>query len=242
MLTGPDERGISRLQLDRPNQANALNEDTVERLLRAFEDARANGTRLMVLSATGRNFCAGFDLADLEKQSDGDLLRRFVRLEQLLETIFEAPFYTVACVDGWAIGAGADIVVACAHRLGTGRAKFRFPGPGFGVALGTRRLSSVVGRDAARCVLASGEPVDSAQAHELGLLTAIVESDDFSSDVVGIAESIVGLDRQTLSTLLTRTEKGADGDGDLATLVRSTAEPGLRSRMERFVRGEHGSY
>lgn len=233
--TDPDCRGVGTLQLNRPDQANALDEKTVEALHEGVHDAGEHGTRVLVLSAAGRHFCAGFDLADLERQSDADLLRRFVRVEQLLQAIWNAPYVTVACVHGAAIGAGADLVAACTHRLGHDGSRFRFPGFRFGVALGTRRLAAVVGREVARDLLLSGRTMDGAEALRVGLLTYLNAPGEFDTTVGQIAEDVAVLDDDAVSTILDRTEGSADDDGDLAALVRSTASPGLQRRMSEYV-------
>ena len=76
-------KAIWTLTLNRPGKANALDAETVERLLATVADARAAGARALVLEGAGRNFCAGFDFAGYQEQSAGDLLHRFVRIEQL---------------------------------------------------------------------------------------------------------------------------------------------------------------
>ena len=70
---------VTRLTLNRPDKANALDAEIVEALLGGIETACAGGTRLLVLAGAGRHFCAGFDLSDLDTISDGDLLHRFCR-------------------------------------------------------------------------------------------------------------------------------------------------------------------
>jgi len=131
--------------------ANALSPDLVEALLN--EITTATDIRLCVIKAEGRNFCAGFDLSDIDGLSDGDLLLRFTRIETLLQAVHHAPFPVIAFAQGHVIGAGADLFAACWQRIAAPNAKFRFPGWQFELALGTRRLTRLVGTDNARDLL-----------------------------------------------------------------------------------------
>jgi enoyl-CoA hydratase len=119
---------VTTLVFNRPRRANALDATTVELLLDATTGATADGTRALGLRGAGRHFCGGFDMEAVLQQSEGDLLLRFVRIEQLLQLVRGAPFHTVACVAGKAVGAGADLVAACAHRLLTPHSTLRIPG------------------------------------------------------------------------------------------------------------------
>src|SRR5262249_14863071 len=87
---------VIELVLNRPDKANALDARLVEALLAAVARAANSGARLLTLRGEGRHFCAGFDFSDLDQQSDGDLLHRFVRIEQLLQALHHAPLTTLA--------------------------------------------------------------------------------------------------------------------------------------------------
>src|SRR5512143_1710364 len=137
MLRSDRVGAVRTLDLDRPDKMNALNAPLVDELLHAVTAAYDDGTRAMVLRGSGRNFSAGFDLSDVESASEGDLLLRFVRLEQLLQAVYHAPFETIALVHGRNFGAGVDLVCACARRIADPDATFRMPGLKFGLVLGT---------------------------------------------------------------------------------------------------------
>ncbi len=133
---------VIELVLNRPDKANALDAGLVEALLVAVARAANSGARLLALRGEGRHFCAGFDFSDLDQQSDGDLLHRFVRIEQLLQALHHAPLTTLALCHGSALGAGADLVAACDWRIAAPTTRFRMPGMRFGIVLGTRRLAA----------------------------------------------------------------------------------------------------
>src|SRR5688572_33135990 len=151
---GVERRGTTLfLTLDRPGKMNALSATLVEALLAAVNGAYADGTRLLVLRGNGKNFSAGFDMGGYESQSEGDLLLRFVRIEQLLQAVRHAPFDTLVLAHGKNFGAGVDLVCACARRVASPEATFRMPGLKFGLVLGTRLFAQRVGAERARQVL-----------------------------------------------------------------------------------------
>jgi enoyl-CoA hydratase len=109
--------GVARLTLNCPAKGNALSASMVAAIDTAFDHAIAGGARLIVIDGTGRHLCTGFDLSDLNEESDADLLLRFVNLEMLLRKVYDAPIATLAIGRGRVFGAGADLFAACDHRI-----------------------------------------------------------------------------------------------------------------------------
>ncbi len=224
-----------RLTLNRPEQANALDDSLCDALLAQLQTATEDGTRLIVIDGNGRNFCGGFDLAGLDRLSDGDLLLRFVRIEQVLQLLWSGPFVSVACAQGAIYGAGADIVAACGTRVGAPGCRFRFPGYRFGIALGTRRLGSVIGEQRARSILLANATVGDAEAKAAGLLTHIEEREAWEPILAQLAQSTADLSTTAMADLLGNVRQDATaGDRDMAGLVRSAARPGLRERIAAY--------
>jgi enoyl-CoA hydratase len=221
---------VTTLSLNRPDRGNALGPELVEQLTEAFDRALTGGARLVILRGEGRHFCTGFDLTDLESLTDGDLLLRVVRIEALLQRIHAAPVNTMAIASGRTFGAGADLFAACDHRIALTGASFAFPGPAFGLVLGTNRLANLVGRDRARAMLLAGAEVPAAAALATGLATATLDAEAVPAVIAAVAESAARLDPQTVAALHRRTSRAED-DADLAALVRSAARPGLKQRI-----------
>ena len=225
---------VLTLTLNRPDRRNALGPDIVEPLLAAVEGAPSDGVRLIVFRGAGRHFCAGFDLANLENLSDGDLLARLIRIETLLQAVRHAPVVTAAVVHGAAIGAGADLVAACEARLVLKEATFAFPGAGFGIALGTRRLTERVGEGAARDLITSGRRIDAAEALALGLVQRVAGEAELGGVLDPLADRAGRLDPGTQTAI--HALSVADGrDRDMAALVASASRPGLKSRVQAYV-------
>ncbi len=238
MLQHEQQDGIVTLTLNRPDKGNALSAELVEALIdgvsRTYADAAVH---TLVIAAAGKHFCTGFDLSDLAASSDGDLLHRFVRVEQLLQLVWRAPLRTVALVQGRAWGAGADLFAACELRLCAADATFRFPGTRFGLVLGTRRLAQRVGSDTARRWLLGGAEVKAAEALAAGMATAALASDqEHAVAIAALTLTTPVLDRETSASIRALTRHD-DDDRDLAELVRSAMRPGLKAKIEAYVAG-----
>lgn len=224
---------VLRLRLNRPARANGLNAPVVDRMAEAVAAAAHDGTRVLALEGAGRNFCSGFDLSDLDSISEGDLALRFLRIGLLLQAIYYAPMRTVAFAQGYAFGAGADLFCACAHRIATPDARFRFPGPRFGVVLGTGRLNRCVGETVAQDLLLGGRELDATQALQAGLATEIVNPADWPARLAELRHTGDIISPETSAAILDvlREDRRAV---DLAALARSVAAVGFKQRILRY--------
>jgi len=224
---------ITRLTLNRPEKANALDAAMVDALLAAIDKASNDGTRMLVLAGAGPHFCAGFDFSGIETQSEGDLLLRFVRIEQVLQALWHAPCATVAMSHGGAFGAGADLVCSCEQRIATPGSRFRMPGLRFGLALGTRRLAERIGPKYARLVLGASAVFDAEEALRMRFVDSIVphtEWPELTRTLYAAATALSSSSRAMLNRLTATDTR----DADLADLVRSAAQPGLKARIQEF--------
>lgn len=224
---------VTKLTLNRPDKRNALDAGLVESLLSAVVQAARDETRLLVFQGSGKSFCGGFDLFDFDQQSEGDLLLRLVRLEQLLQALFHAPFDTLALAHGASYGAGADLVCACHRRIATPTARFQMPGLRFGVVLGTRRLAARVGGEAARKLLNETQTVEGAAAVDVGFLTGIAEREQWRGVINEAAASARKLSSTAAADLHHLTVPDTRS-GDMEHLVRSASTPGLKQRITKY--------
>jgi len=227
---------VIELVLNRPDKANALDAGLVEALLVAVARAANSGARLLALRGEGRHFCAGFDFSDLDQQSDGDLLHRFVRIEQLLQALHHAPLTTLALCHGSALGAGADLVAACDCRIAAPTTRFRMPGLRFGIVLGTRRLAALVGADAAHEIVVTSRSFEAAEAERLGFVR-LAEPSTWPEIVRGIvdAQRLDGIATMRLKARVKPDMRACD----MAALVDSAATPGLKDRIRAFRSAEN---
>ncbi len=226
--------GTVTFSLSRPGRGNALDPALVD----ALDDALAAvheraDVHTLVLRGEGPHFCTGFDLSDCASLSDGDLLLRFVRIELLLDALYRSPLRTIAVAQGRTWGAGADLFCACERRACANGTTFRFPGPRFGLVLGTRRLAERIGDGRARDVVVNGGELTADGAHAAGLVTDVFAGD---ADRWAGAVPPPAVDRATQAALhaTTRGPVAVMADTDLATLVRSAARQGLRERIASY--------
>ncbi len=234
VAVSPEGEGVVRVTLNRPEKANALNEEMVDALADAIARAEDADTRLLILDAAGKHFCAGFDLSDIAERSDGDLVLRFIRIETLLQKLYHLPFPTLALAKGRAMGAGADVFCACSQRIAAPGTVFRMPGLAFGIVLGTRRLVSRIGVDAARAIQNEIRPFDADESVDLGFATGLAAEGDWPAIIETAAMAARTLRADATHALFNATAQDTRAE-DMADLVRSAAEPGLRDRIQRYI-------
>jgi enoyl-CoA hydratase/carnithine racemase len=226
--------GVLTLTLDRPAKMNALSPALVEALLEQVSGASARGVQLLVLRGAGKNFSAGFDMGGYEEQSEGDLVLRFIRIEQLLQAVRHAPFDTLALAHGRNFGAGVDLVAACARRVVSSEATFRMPGLRFGLVLGSRLFASRVGADRARQVLQVSRTFNAAEALEWGFATEVAAQEHWAPVLDKARIAATALPAGAAARLFALTVED-HRDADLAMVARSAAEPGLKARIAAYL-------
>lgn len=231
MLLVDQGEGILTLTLNRPESANALSPALVEELIAAL--VSAGDFSLCVIRGEGKHFCAGFDLSDLETLSDGDLLWRFLRIEQLLQLVQHAPIPVMAMVQGQVVGAGADLFAACWRRVAAGNARFRMPGWNFELALGTRRLTQLIGRDAARDMLIDTKVLSAVEASACGLASDLAEPAEWPAVIEVALQRARALPPRALRDMLELTATDTRTE-DIAAIVTTAGRPGLRDRVVAY--------
>jgi enoyl-CoA hydratase/carnithine racemase len=233
VLTITHEGPVTHLTLNRPKKANSLSPELTESLIDAFEAAKRDQTRLVVLSGAGKGFCSGFDLSGFDDLRDGDLVLGIIRIETLLQLVYHAPFPTLALAHGRVMGAGADLFAACSQRIATPDASFRMPGLAFGIVLGTRRLAARIGPDATRAIQNATRTFDAAQALALGFATDLAEQSSWP-DLIAAQTKAAQILPQPSTTALFRATLIDSRAEDMADLARSAAAPGLKMRIAQF--------
>lgn len=240
-LLSTRDGAVLHLQLNRPDKGNALSASLVNALGEAVQAAAQDNTlRLLVLSGAGRHFCTGFDLSDLDSETDDSLLARFTRVELMLQAVHAAPFTTLALAKGRTMGAGADLFAACTERWIVDDASFAFPGAAFGLVLGTTRLTTLVGANNAAAWIQTGSVIDSASALASGMATQRIAADEAAAQQAHLQARVSRLDEATQRAIhagisAASRPRGDAGDAeDLARLVRSAARPGVRDRIAAY--------
>lgn len=188
-----EDRGpVALLTIDRPHRRNALDHDTLGRLLDAHR--RSGHARVLVLTGASGHFCAGADLSGVEDTSFTDLLREVLAAQR------DDPRPLIAAVDGAALGAGAQLAVACDLRVATPDARFGVPAAKLGLMVDhwtIQRLSLLAGAGPTRAMLLGAETYSGEEAERLGFVQRLGSLDD----ALGWAEEVAALAPLTLAGL-----------------------------------------
>jgi len=190
-----DAGAVRTITLNRPDKLNALNRATLEDLHRAFDAAASDEqVRVVVLRGAGEKaFVAGADIAEMTGLSPVQALA-FSRLgQQLMLKIEHLGKPVIALLQGFALGGGFELAMACHLRIAGEKAKIGQPEiklgllPGFGA---TQRLTRLAGRSAALELCLVGEPIDAQRALALGLVTRVVAQDQLEAETMALAQRL----------------------------------------------------
>ncbi len=190
-----DHGGIRRITLNRPDKLNALNRETLTELHAAFSDAASDtGVRVVVLTGAGpKAFVAGADIAEMNGLSPAQARDFSAHGQALMTRIERLGKPVIARLNGFALGGGLELAMACHLRIAADTAKLGQPEinlglvPGFG---GTQRLLRLAGRGVALELCLLGAPITAARAAELGVITRVVPADQLDADVDALATQL----------------------------------------------------
>jgi enoyl-CoA hydratase/carnithine racemase len=173
--------GIATLRLNRPQHLNRLHREDLLALQGHFEQLRADpAPRVLVLTGSGRAFCAGFHLGELDGGSDPQLFERTV---DALESL---PLPTIARLNGSVYGGATDLALACDFRVGVTGMELRMPAAQLGLHYypnGLRRYVSRLGLAAAKRLFLLAEAVPADELRAIGYLDALVAPDALDAEV-----------------------------------------------------------
>jgi enoyl-CoA hydratase len=169
---------IATITVNRPDKLNALNDATIAELSHAIDAVRTRADiGGAILTGAGRAFVAGADISELQSQGPVDAQRRS-RVGQMIFGKFESsPKPVVAAVNGFCLGGGCELAMACHVRIAAEAAKFGQPEVKLGIVPGygaTQRLPRLVGRGRALQLLLTGELIDAQEAYRIGLVNRVV--------------------------------------------------------------------
>ena len=169
---------IATLTVNRPDKLNALNDALITELGQAIDEIiRRDDIGGMILTGAGRAFVAGADISELATQIPVTAKQRAVAGQAVFTRFSRSPKPVIAAVNGFALGGGCELAMACHLRLASEHAKFGQPEvklgivPGYG---GTQRLARLVGRGRALQLLLTGETIDANEAFRIGLVNRVV--------------------------------------------------------------------
>lgn len=195
MITFVQEGPKATLTFNRPEVLNALNNQLIREALDAVTRL-PDYTRVLILRGQGgKAFAAGADLDEMRRRTPWNEID-FGPRRELARRLEMAPFPTVAAIDGYALGGGLELALACHLRIASTKAKLGLPETRLGILPangGTARLARLVGRGTALRMIMLAEHIDAAEARRLGIVDWLVEPADFDGEVQKLAERLAKL-------------------------------------------------
>ncbi len=190
------DRGAVRLiTVNRPDKLNALNAETLDALLAAFEAFEAAPeVRCVVLTGAGsKAFVAGADISQMNTLTPVQGRDFSLRGQKLMRRIEKMPKPVIGMINGFALGGGLELAMSCHLRIAADNAKVGQPEvnlgliPGFG---GTQRLLRLAGRAATLELCLAGAPIDAARARELGIVNRVVAAAELEAETMKLADQL----------------------------------------------------
>src|SRR5215469_1539392 len=187
---------IAYVTVNRPKVLNALNMATMEELRAAFHDIKNDAViRVVIFTGVGEKaFIAGADIGELATQDAVRGKEYTHRGQNVLNLIENLGKPVIACINGFALGGGCEIAMACTMRLASDNAKLGQPEvklgiiPGYG---GTQRLPRLVGKGIAMQLVLAGEMITAEEAHRIGLVNEVVAPAELIPRADAIAQKII---------------------------------------------------
>ncbi|NJB71632.1 enoyl-CoA hydratase [Saonia flava] len=190
------EDNLAIVTINRPNKLNALNKQTIEELHSAFKTLdKDKGVKVIILTGSGEKaFVAGADIAEFSNFSVKKGTKLAAKGQELLFNFVEnLSTPVIAAVNGYALGGGLELAMACHFRIASHNAKMGLPEvslgviPGYG---GTQRLPQLVGKGRAMELIMTAGMIDSEKAHEFGLVNHVVALEELMQNCKKIANRI----------------------------------------------------
>jgi enoyl-CoA hydratase len=228
LLVAVAER-VATITINRPDKRNALNAAVRRDIIAALDELRADGeVRVIVFTGAGdRAFIAGADIGEFAERTP--LEQRAVMNERrVFDEIAACPKPTIAMINGFALGGGCELAMACDIRIAGRSAQLGQPEIRLGIIPGgggTQRLPRLVGPGRALRMILSGELIDAEEAHRIGLVDALVDDGELLQHTTRMARSMAGFSPVTL-----RLAKAA-----VTAALETPLSAGLAMERELFI-------
>jgi enoyl-CoA hydratase len=225
-----EKRGrIAVLTINRPDKLNALNNKVHSEGIAALDELRKDDeVRVLIITgAGGKSFVAGADISEFEGQTPVTQRDSFHE-RSLFNSIDTFPKPVIAMVNGFCLGGGNELAMACDLRMASDNAKFSQPEINLGIMCGgggTQRLSRLVGEGRAMEVVLTGDMIDAATAEKIGLVNHVYPADQLEAETMKLAEKIA--EKAPIALQLSKEA--------VKFASRSNLDEGLRREVDLFA-------
>lgn len=242
------ENEIAVVTISREKSLNALNSETLAELKECFENIAARkDVRVLILTGAGKKaFVAGADISEMVNATPAEGRKMGMLAKEAFMLLETMPQVTIAAVNGYALGGGCEISMACDIRIASDNAKFGQPEVGLGILPGfggTQRLARLVGKGRAKEIIFTCDQIDAQEAYRIGLANKVVPQDELLDTCKSMAEKImskgsyaISLAKEAINTgLETDLASGLTLEADLFGLSFSTADKkeGMTAFLEK---------
>ena len=218
------QEAVTVLKISAPKSLNALN-STLLRELGDFVDNLDAATRVLIITGDGeKSFVAGADISEMAHLNE-EQGREFGRLgAQVFRKIELLPIPVIAAVNGFALGGGCELAMACDIRIASAKAKFGQPEVGLGIIpgfSGTYRLPKLIGQGYAKEMIYTGKAIRTDEALRIGLVNAVYEPEELMDRVMEMAQKMLANAPIAISLAKQSIGEGYDLDADAAIALEN---------------------
>jgi enoyl-CoA hydratase len=213
------EGAVATITLNRPTVTNALSIRLSDDFVRAVEYLRdTNDIRIVVITGAGDNFCAGDDLTEMGKGAWGDanqIMRRVRLYQHMANTLEELDKITIAAVDGYCVGGGLEMTMACDFVICTERSRWGMPEVDWGITPGwggTTRMARLIGRRMTKEINLLGALHPAGRGLELGMFNRVVADNTLASETQKLVDLLQIKNQQGLRQLKFMINKNVEAD------------------------------
>lgn len=218
---------IATITVNRPDKLNALNDRVIAELGDAIDSTRENAdVGGVILTGAGRAFIAGADISELVDHGAVSAKALAQRGQDVFRRYESSRKPTIAAVNGFALGGGCELAMACHMRIASETAKFGQPEvklgliPGYG---GTQRLPRLIGKGRALQLLLTGETIDANEAYRLGLVNRVVPANELIATATTMLRTILANGPLAVAYCIESVNRGYDLTLDEALTLEATA-------------------
>lgn len=177
-----DNQGIATVTIDRPNKLNALNNELLNELVDVFKEIQVDeDIKGVIVTGSGdKAFVAGADIKELRELDNRSGRMTSQKGQQIFQLVEDTRKPVIAAVNGFALGGGAELAMACHLRIAGKNAVFGLPEVGLGLIPGyggTQRLSRLIGRARALEIILTAKQIEAGEAKEIGLVNDVTDND-----------------------------------------------------------------
>ena len=208
------EGAVAILTINRPKVLNALNGVTMDELYVTLSQLQRDaGVRCVVITGSGEKaFVAGADINELAVQSPVGGREHALRGQQVFELVENLGKPVIAAINGYALGGGCELAMACTIRIASDAARLGQPEINLGIIpgyAGTQRLARLVGTGRALELLLTGDPITAADAHRIGLVNRVVPAAGLMTEARGLAAALAGKPPVAVRYILEAVNRGS---------------------------------